>query len=565
MQKIRQYLAELYPSKASEIRDHLLERIESYSKVEPIFTNPTWYKNINMYVVYPDAFKSNKQPAFVSLTKHIVRIKELGCTAIHVLPFLESPMLDKGFDISDFRKLRPALGNLNDLKFFKKSADEAGIRVFMDLVFNHVSDKHEWFKKAENGDEKYRDYFIHTKEKPIFIRTYHQDAAVWAEYKVDGQTKAINVAFPEQTGEIPHWRQGKDGFWYYHTYYPEQPDINWQNPDVFLECAEIVMYWASLGFHFRLDAIPFIGKSAYKEIDKDHEKTFAILSALKLVARAINPECAVIVETYESIETVIEYFGNTNREQAELSYNFHVCTNLWVTLIQKDTSYLWNKLNQMLSIPNRCEWLYFLRNHDELSLAYLNEDLKNRLSEKLDARGASFREGYGISGRTYSLLGSDERRFLMAYFLLASLGSSLVLPYGDELGKKNIPLSKLSKTDQRDTRNINRGPLTRYDFTQPKAKRIAQKMQEILRRRQEVFSHYINSDPIEIKTKHKPIFAAQFEVGNSQLLVFVNLSDKPAKVSYNLESMQKIFSLHEVHLAENHLHLGGYAGVWLQR
>src|SRR5947209_6582381 len=81
------------------------------------------------------------------------------------------------------------------------------------------------------------------KGRPQFLRTCHNEAAVWARYIVNGKKRDVNIGFPELTGEIPQWMQGSDGYWYYHTYYPQQLDLNWHNPDVFLEFAKIVIFW----------------------------------------------------------------------------------------------------------------------------------------------------------------------------------------------------------------------------------------------------------------------------------------------------------------------------------
>jgi maltose alpha-D-glucosyltransferase/alpha-amylase len=563
--EIEKYLKELYPSDAQKIVKKITASIKNLTKLEPKYSNPFWYKNMNLYVIYPDAIQVKERSSFDGLIDHIPRVKELGCTAMHILPFLESPLRDKGFDVSDFLKVRKDLGTHHDLQRFCSAADEYGLRLFMDIVFNHVSEDHEWFKKAQRGEKKYQDYFIHTDKKPTFIRSYHKDSAVWAEYEMNGKKRSINIAFPEGAGEIPHWREGEDGLWYYHTYYPHQLDLNWKNPAVFLECAEIIMYWASYGFHFRLDAIPFIGKSAYKETDKDHEKTFAIIAALKAVAREINPECVLLVETYESLDTVLEYFGTSNREQAEMSYNFHLCTYLWVTLVTQDTDLFWKKWVEMQEIPHYGEWLNFLRNHDELSLAYLPDDLKDRVSEELLERGAPFREGFGISGRTYSLLGNSERRFLLAYFFLASLLGGMVFVYGDEIGKKNIPFTKLSIREKTDTRNINRGPLRKSEYQSPKARRIFRKMKMIISVRNEILSQYQNVIPQRLHKEKKGILAYSLTNGSSELIVLINLSNKKKRLSLSSEHHENVLQVNTVHLSETMIELGPFAGVWLQK
>jgi glycosidase len=149
-------------------------------------------------------------------------LKRLGCNALHILPFLASPLVDAGFDVSDYMRVRDDLGTMEDMKNVVHEAQRLGIRLFMDLVSNHVSEEHEWFQKAQAGDEKYRRYFIVQKTRPRFVGKFHKDSAVWARYIVNGEVRDVNIAFPEMAGEIPHWRERKDGYWYYHTYYPQQ-------------------------------------------------------------------------------------------------------------------------------------------------------------------------------------------------------------------------------------------------------------------------------------------------------------------------------------------------------
>ncbi len=458
------------------------------------------------------------------------------------------------------------LGTMEDMKNVVHEAQRLGIRLIMDLVSNHVSEEHEWFQKAQAGDEKYRRYFIVQKTKPRFVGKFHKDSAVWARYIVNGKEVDVNIAFPEMAGEIPHWREGKDGYWYYHTYYPQQLDLNWRNPDVFLEFARIIIFWTSLGFNFRLDAIPFVGKGAYKQTDEDNEYTHQLTAAFRYMAESINPECVFIVETYEKVPIIARYFGYTHFKQSHLAYNFHLCTYLWVALVEQDANFIWQKLDEVDEIPVHADWINFLRNHDELSLAYLQDPLLSDVKNALMKYREPFREGYGISGRTYSLLGSDEKRFFNAYFLVASLPGGVLIPYGDEVGKKNIPLNKLPQQLRKDTRNINRGKLTAEELTSAKGKRIMDMLSGIMLRRQ-VLREYLNVWPQRLPSP-PGVFAATYRFGISELLVFVNITDKPQSVGVNVELCKdytKILRLHEFEYGEHEITLSPYAGVWLQK
>jgi maltose alpha-D-glucosyltransferase/alpha-amylase len=565
-ENLLEYLKSLYKSEGETVFKEIKRGIKKAKHIKPVYENPYWYKFIDLYFVYPDGivYDKSKSP-LLNLIPHIGYIKTLGCNAMHILPFLESPMIDRGFDISDYYAIRKDLGTMEDLQKVINEAEKAHVRLFMDLVFNHVSHHHEWFQKAQKGDEYYRNFFITSKEKPHFIKKYHKDAAVWADYEVNGKTISVNIAFPEYTGPIPHWTQGEDGIWYYHTYYPQQLDLNWKNPQVFLEVAKVLMYWASFGFSFRLDAIPFVGKSAYKAVDGDNEKTFLITAALKCISEEINPQSVFVVETYENLDTVIDYFGTSNRVQANLSYNFHLCTNVWVSLIKNNASFIWDKLNKQSNIPKQAEWLNFLRNHDELSLAYLPDDLTQEVRKAIIKYGKDFREGYGVAGRTFSLLGFTIKRFLMAYFLIASLPGGMVIPYGDEIAHRNIPLKKLKKKDRKDTRNINRGIISAKEFSLKKSKDISEQFATILEKRKQL-RDYLNVWPEKLKTP-KEIFGARYTLGTSKLLIYVNLSDNEYDLKISLKTFHPIAHINAINIQQKDgkISLGPYAGIWLQK
>lgn len=558
-------LKELYGSQGKELHERIEKLITQTPHLNEESEDLLWYKHLNLYIIYPEGLYRHDQTPFQRLYDHLDWIKDLGCNALHILPFMCSPLVDKGFDVSDYFKIRSNLGTLTQLKRVLAKSQKLQIRVFMDLAVNHISEQHEWFQKAQAGDEKYREYFLYSKEKPQFLRKYHKDAAVWADYKVKGKTVKVNIAFPELVGPIPHWRQGTDGYWYYHTYTPQQLDLNWKNPEVFFEVVKIVVYWASLGFNFRLDAIPFIGKGAYKTPEKDNGRTYDITTALQYIVKKINPECAFIVESFEALDKVINYFGTSNSRQSQLSYNFHLCTRLWISLIKKDVSYMWHELIVTNKIPTHAEWVNFLRNHDELSLAHLDEKLKDEVSNVINNRGITFREGHGISGRTYSLLGHNEKRFKMAYFLLASLPGALAIPYGDEIGMRNVPLSRLSKSDRQDTRNINRGRLSLKKMHTKKGQRLYNEISQIINERK-LLRNYLNIQPQRILTEQKKsqVLSMVYKSGSSQLYIFINLGNSQQKIDINVSEGAIIAKVNTAKITDQQVQLGSYGGIWVQ-
>lgn len=557
------YLEHLYGEKEAQ---RIQQELEAYAATLPKETyreDLLWYKSANMYVVYPDAIGGKHAKPLDNLIDFLPHIKEAGFHAVHVLPFLDSPMKDRGFDVRDYYTVRKSLGTMDDIMRLRQTARDLDLRIFMDLIFNHVSSEHEWFQKAIGGDTTYRNYFIHTKAKPQFIRKIHKKAAVWAEYIVDGRKRLVNIAFPEFAGAIPHWIHAKDGYWYYHTYRPDQLDINWKNPDVFLACAKILMFWANKGFHFRLDAIPFVGKSAYKRINSRANFTHHLLAALNHIAKQVNPECVFILETYEHITTVIGYLGKQNVQQAEMLYGFHLCTSLWVSLVEGSTHHLWTTIKQMQKIPTFAQWVNFLRNHDELSLAYLDNRSLHATREKLLQYGKPFREGYGVAGRTFSLLGENTQHFLSAYFLLFSLPGGVLMPYGDEFGKENTPESHLTKKELADPRNTNRGTLSAKFLAESSISPIFLQMSHMMQVRQKVRA-YFNAWPKKM-TSSDSVFYALYKIGSTELRVMVNMSGEERKVLLRTKQYKKILSVNEAAITDDAVILGPHSGLWLER
>lgn len=561
MEELIKLLKPLYKNNTQKVVDSLREYISELPKIRPAYPNKYWYKFVDLYVTYPDGVIYNKtKTPLQNLLPHITHIKQLGCNALHILPFLESPMVDKGFDISNYYRIRSDLGTLEDLLEIKKTADSHQIRIFMDLVFNHVSDKHEWFQKALAGDSYYRDLFIWRQKKPTFIRRIEKNNAFWGEYLVGGKTKLVRIEFPHAAGPVPHWIQREDGNWYYHTYYPQQIDLDWFNPNVFIEISKVLLYWASLGFNFRLDATPFIAKTAYKAVDGGNEYTHIVLSGLKNLSEQINPEAAFLIESYESIDTVLSYFGNSNRVIANLGYNFHLCAFTWISLVKQNPFFIWDMINKLTFIPKHAEWINFLRNHDELSMGYGDLKIISDVKKDLLPHGKSF--GLNVTGRTYSLLGKNKKRFLMAYFLLASMPGGILIPYGDEIGKENYPVNKLKKHEKTDMRNINRGTFNGRDFKSEKQEIISE-MKKIIGKRH-ILREYLNVLPEELKLDIR-IVSGVYRTGSSELIFFINLSKDSITFTFVSKGHKKIMSVNNTHVNSEKITLGPYACIWLQK
>ncbi|MCA9390629.1 hypothetical protein KC571_04465, partial [candidate division WWE3 bacterium] len=363
MRNLESLLLKLYtPHEVGTLIESIPETTLQSSSFEP-----DWYKHLQLYVTYPFSFCDAQGCGLAQLEEKIPEIKNLGVNAIHVLPPFKSPLVDNGFDISDFLTIRDEIGGNDAFTSFLNTAKENNLHVFLDLVLNHVSDQHEWFQKAITGDPKYREYFVYSQDKPAFVSLIENEDGKYARYLINGAEKDIYIVFPDQVGEIPHWTQQKDGYWYYHTFYPQQIDLNWENPNVFMEFSKIILHWSRLGISFRLDAIPYIGKRWEEGMTDSNERTHVIIQALRTLIEQPGNTSTFLVETNRDYDELKPYFGNQQTREADLAYNFQLTEAIWTALILDDSNFIWETLDQMKHYTDWAQWVTFLRNHDELT------------------------------------------------------------------------------------------------------------------------------------------------------------------------------------------------------
>lgn len=197
------------------------------------------FLDMTVYQIYPRSFYDSDGDGIGDLNgikEKIPYLKELGVNAVWICPCYKSPKYDNGYDISDYRDIMDELGTLDDWKKLKDELHENGIKIIMDLVVNHTSSEHEWFKNARSSrNNPYHDYYIWA-DKPLTDWTACFGGSAW-EYN-------------EQTDE-----------YYLHSFAVQQPDLNWENPKVRQECCDIVDFWVDLGVDgFRCDVLDFISK-----------------------------------------------------------------------------------------------------------------------------------------------------------------------------------------------------------------------------------------------------------------------------------------------------------------
>lgn len=567
-------LGELYPQEAVEILARIKPYLDTPAPPLPFQTDPDWYQSIQLYVTYPEAFYDTVQADFVTLANNLPYIRQLGMNAVHVLPFFNSPLVDRGFDISDFTRVRENLGGNDALNYFLEEAQRQKMNIFIDLVLNHTSDQNPWFLAAQEGDEHFRNFYINVDTKPELIEQWEDDVGFWAKYRLDtGQELEARVIFPDASLELPHWRQGSDGYWYYHTFYPSQLDLNWNNPDVFLTFADIVMFWARKGVNFRLDAVPFIGKQVELGIIESTNRTHLLVQAFHKLLEVAAPHTAFLVEACQPIEVTKEYFGNGEVE-AEFAYNFRLMQSLWASMVSANHDYIWKALAATANKPNWAQWITFLRNHDELTLEFAEANERLLIYEGLKGNGLPFRAGFGLAGRTASFFRDKPRKALTAYLLLASLPGVPAVVYGDEIGKGNDLKYMNTQTELRqivtgngalhdDTRDANRGVISHIEKNQPSALQLYTAFSDIFTTRRR-FKAMATQMPEPIPDVPRDIFAAQYDLGSSMLEVYINLGEEPFQRRVDPLSTKEL-SINYAFLNDDRVVLPPFSGIWVRR
>ena len=389
-----------------------------------------WWENAIFYELYIDKFAGN----FRALSEKLPYLQELGVDCVHLLPFYPSPMVDGGYDVSDYQNIRPELGNLKDFDAFTKKAHEIGVKIMIDLVLNHTSINHPWFKEAaENKKSDKKNYYLWSK---------------------------TGKEFSDTTNAFPHAKQKSWIFnkaakeYYFSTFYPEQADLNWDNPKVFEETAKIMDFWVSLGVNvFRLDAVAHLIKREGTK-SKNLPETHNVIKKIKLRAEKNYPGVALLGEVHDTLKKMTEYFGDG--DECHFLYHFPLAESLIFEAVTGKKSVSAEYLQNLKKIPKNSSWLVFLRNHDDLSLATLTEEEWELFFKTIDPQ-KRFLFGEGIALRLKNLCaksrkGSDRclREITEKLF---SIPAPIVLYYGDEIGMENLPFTG----KERDVRAYARG------------------------------------------------------------------------------------------------------------
>jgi trehalose synthase len=386
-----------------------------------------WWKTAVIYCADVQTFLDSDgdgQGDLAGMASRIDYLADLGVTCLWLMPFHPSAGRDDGYDITDFYGVDPRLGSHGDFAELVHTARHRGIRVIIDLVMNHTSVKHPWFRSARaSKDSPYRDYYVWSAKKP--------------------PDSSAQVVFPGEEESI--WQLDERTEEYYlHHFYKEQPDLNTANPEVRDEIAKTMGFWLQQGLSgFRVDAVPFMF-SVDEVPDRGHREQFdphRYLRDLRSYLTRRVGDGILLGEVNVPHKEQAQFFGGRNGGELTLQFDFIGMQAFYLAMAREDARPLVKALLARPEVDPDSQWATFLRNHDELTLDKLSDRERAEVFAAFGPEPELQLYGRGLRRRLPPMLNGDPRRIRMAYSLLFTTPGTPVLFYGEEIGMgENVDL-----------------------------------------------------------------------------------------------------------------------------
>ncbi|HSK16301.1 MAG TPA: alpha-amylase family protein [Gaiellaceae bacterium] len=380
-------------------------------------TSDLWWKNAIVYCLDVETFLDSDGDGcgdLVGLTERLDYLAGLGVTCIWLMPFYPSAHGDDGYDVTYFYGIDGRLGTPGDFAELIRTASDRGIRVIADVVLNHTSSEHPWYRSARRGrDDPYHDFYVWADERP--------------------EQHADEVVFPDK--EDSNWDYDRKARrWFLHRFYRHQPELNVANPEVRDELAQVLGYWLQQGLAgFRVDAVPFLldptGLPEGAHVDP-HE----LMRDLRRYVCRHRGDAVLLGEVNLPPRDARRFFGGDEGDELHMCFGFALNQAMYLALARGDAGPVAATLRELPDIPEECQWANFVRNHDELTLDQLTDEER---AEVFAAFGPEERHqlfGRGLRRRLPTMLDGDQERIRMVYSLVFSLPGTPVLFFGEEIG-----------------------------------------------------------------------------------------------------------------------------------
>jgi maltose alpha-D-glucosyltransferase/alpha-amylase len=379
----------------------------------------TWFNNAVIYGVNLSTFQDGDGDGIGDLTGLISRLDylaDLGVDCLWLLPFYPSPRRDNGYDVSNYYDIDPRYGTLDDFRDLVTEANDRGIRIIIDLVVHHTSDKHPWFQAAcADRGSQYRDYYI------------------WSDTLPKVQTE--ESFFPEVESGV--WRfEPISKSYYHHGFYHFQPDLNFANERVQDEVLRIVDFWLSFGVAgFRLDAANnIIGQKGLPKTELVDPGEF--WQRIRKFIDIRQPDAVMLAEADMDMHDIDDYvYGGRG---IHMLLNFWTNQTMMYALATSDARPLNKTLANLPQLPAGSQYVNFLRNLDEfnvrLKVPQISWAQQKELFKAFGPRKDMQVYGRGIRRRLAPMLGNQPERIKLAFSLLFSMPGAPMFVYGDEIG-----------------------------------------------------------------------------------------------------------------------------------
>ena len=505
-------------------------------------TSDLWWKNAVVYCLDPETFfdaDGDGRGDLVGVTERIDYLAGIGVSCLWLMPFYPSPNRDDCYDITDYYAVDPRLGSLGDFVSLVRTAKDRGLRVIVDLVVNHTSDQHPWFRSARRSrTSPFRDFYVWTDEPP--------------------PQKKTDVVFPDAEDSI--WSFDRQaGQSYLHHFYSHQPDVNIGNPRVRTEIAKIAGFWLELGVDgFRVDAVPFLVET--NELKTGHRlDPHEILRDLRSFMARRKGDSVMLGEVNLPPRPLREFFGKGNGDELQMLFDFPLMQQMYLALARSDARPMRRSLKARPAIPDEAQWAIFVRNHDELTLDQLSDKERQEVFAAFGPDEDMQLFGRGLRRRLPPMLDGDPARIRLVYSLLFSLPGTPVLFYGEEIGMGEnlaVPGRMSVRTPMQWADERNGGfssaapgrlvrPVTEGRFGPMAVNATAQRrepdsllnwMERLIRRRREC-PEFGWGTPTVLDVADNSVLAHQCEWEDSRVVAVHNLSPDPRQLKLPIDGV----------------------------
>ena len=590
-QKLLKQLPKLFKTRAQNLKQQDIDRLQQGN----------WYQSEQLIgtQLYVDHFNKDLK----GLQEKLPYFEDLGINFLHLMPLTTRPKgeSDGGYAVNSYTQIDKKYGTQKDFKDLAAQLRKKEMYVMLDFVVNHTSNEYPWAKKAMAGNKKYQEYYYTYTDRKI----------------PDEFEKNLPEIFPETAPGnytfVPEMNK-----WVMTCFNTYQWDLNYTNPDVFIEMLTNLVNLVNLGVDVvRFDALAFLWKKM-GTISQNLPEAHALTALFRMCLQVVAPGTILLAEAIVAPRNIIKYFGEDNRtgNECEVAYNASLMALLWNSIATKETSLLYESITNIPQKPKDCTWINYIRCHDDIGLGlddrFIHEMgwnpqdhrkfLLDYYCQKLDwspAKGMLFmynpKTGDGrITGSAASLLGLEKgleendnamikqsvAKIIMLHGIILAFGGIPLIYAGDEIATLNDYSFLKDKTKKDDNRWVNRpyqdwnviAALEKKDTPQAKVF-FALKNMIALRKKHPFFADENNIELHYTNNNHVLVFERKREKEGG-LLVICNFNDTPEvidggfleKLGYlKNQEFRDLITAKKTKLNSGFLEIDPYQLLWLKK